>query len=87
MGAQPLFAMAMEGTVRYIRSVEHTQEDALVRVALATQKELHAAKKQCWYTGYTRLTKQVGGTELEKREVKQKLEKKQRKMGTGNKRG
>ena len=76
VGAQLLFARAMERTVRCIRSVKQTQDNALVRIALVTQKELHGAGKQCWFTGYTRLTKQVGGTEFKKGEVKQKLENK-----------
>ena len=65
--------MAMEITVRYVRAVEQTRASSLVHVALRVQQVLHAKGKQCWFAGYERLTKQVGSTNLRKREIKRKI--------------
>ena len=75
VGAQPLFAIAMERTVRFVRAVEQVEETALVKVAMETQKKLQQAGKQYRYTGYTRLQKQTGGTKQERGEIKKKLQK------------
>ena len=75
VGARPLFAMAMERTMRYVRAVEKIQGDALVATALKVQKQMHVAGKQCWYKGLQRLTRQTGGTENKKGEVRKNLEK------------
>ena len=74
VGARPLFAMAMERTVRFARAIEALHDGQLVSLAMTTQKRLHAAGKQCWFTGVARLFSQAGGTDTKRGQIRKVLE-------------